>query len=202
VAEHDPLDPLRAAVARTPGDILLRERLACTLLDRGLAAEAELEYRASLQQAPDNPVLKLGLARAFLAQGKASHALAVVDSLVAEAGVEPAALVLHARLLLGIGEVDQAVRQYKRGVQADPAAADAALGATLGVDSAPRDDVVDGRVRASWNSEDDVVGIPMERPRISFADVGAWSLVRWCSGSCSFRCRRSPRCTLLGPAGS
>jgi transitional endoplasmic reticulum ATPase len=153
-----------------------------------LPADAEAELRSALTLAPDNGVLKLGLARAFQAQGKISHALALLDSLTREADAEGAAFVLHARLLLETGEVREAVRQYRRGIDRDPDAADAALAAQLGMTDDDREgdrrQTVDGRVRAAWQEDDEdgeeesEVPGAVERPGIAFTDVGGMDALK------------------------
>ncbi len=81
-AEHEEVKSLREALRLSPNNIPLRQHLADTLLKCGLAEQAEKEYRYALTLAPDNPHLKLGLARAFFQQGKNSHALVIVEDLV------------------------------------------------------------------------------------------------------------------------
>jgi hypothetical protein len=72
----------------------------------------------------------------------------------------PLALVLYARLLASAGEVDEAVRQYRRGVKADPGVADREFAERLGIRSADEfeaefdpetSEVIDGRVRSAWS---------------------------------------------------
>lgn len=179
------LEGLREAVRLSPDNIPLRQTLADTLLSVGRPADAEREYREALQRAPDRIGLKLGLARAFHAQSKHSHALAIVESLT-EAGNAPArAFLLHARLLAGTGEVEQAILQYRRAIDQDPAVADAEFARRLGIDADPGDsEVLEGRVRdALAMEEDDSDGdLPedteIERPRIRFADVGGMEALK------------------------
>jgi SpoVK/Ycf46/Vps4 family AAA+-type ATPase len=190
VNEPDHIRPLREAVHLSPENLPLRQALADALLAAGFAAEATVEYRNALAAAPGNTALKLGLARAFFADGKASHALVVVEDLTKREDAPPRALVLHARLLAGIGEIQPAVELYRRGVAQDRSAADPEFAARLGIRSAPEpepvtplpsflppghdeeDEVSDGRVRASWEGSDDSAPAEVERPRITFADVG------------------------------
>ena len=77
----DPLAPLREAVRLSPENIPLRQHLAESLLGLGQPEEAEAEFRNALAMAPQNEALKLGLARAFLAQQKASAALVIVEDM-------------------------------------------------------------------------------------------------------------------------
>ncbi len=172
--DDDALRSLRAAALESPANVPIRQLLGDALLLRGLAEEAEREYRDALALSPDHAPVKLGLARAFAAQGKHSHALALVESLVGGGDPPARALVLHAQLLAGIGEIAMAVKQYQRGVAKDRLAADPALAAHLGIDATEDDaSVVDGRVRASWDGgDDDTPPIEVERSSISFKDVG------------------------------
>ena len=80
--EDDALRALRAAAQESPANVPIRQLLADALLLRGQAADAEREYRDALALSPDHAAVKLGLARAFAAQGKHSHALALVETLV------------------------------------------------------------------------------------------------------------------------
>jgi transitional endoplasmic reticulum ATPase len=183
----DALDSLREALRHSPDNVPLRQSLADMLLGMGRAVDAEKEYRDGLQLAPERMGLKFGLARAFFAQGKNSHALALVESVTKSAGAPARAFVLHARLLAGIGEVEQAVIQYRRGVELDASVADAEFGARLGVGAREEDsEVVEGRVRAAWGEgdpeedEDDEEDpeVEVERPKIGFADVGGMDKVK------------------------
>jgi ATP-dependent 26S proteasome regulatory subunit len=177
------LASLREALNVSPDNLPLRKHLAEVLLGHGRAEEAEREYRAALQRAPQDPQLKLGLARAFERQGKAGEAVVLLETITRGDDALPAARVLLARVLVRQGKVEEAVRQYKNAVRADPAAKDEQLAATLGISAddvgpGPSRDVVDGRVRASFeggddDDDDDEAGAQLvERPKINFADVG------------------------------
>jgi len=171
----DPTAALREAVRVSPSNIPLRQHFAETLLMQGKAAEAEKEFREALSMAPNSGALKLGLARAFLAQDKNSHALALIEDIVKEPQAPARAFILYARLLLGVGEAQQAVYQYRRGIEADPSVADASLADRLGIgaDEDDHGEVVDGRVRASWEGDDEGgPSIDLEKPELKFKDVG------------------------------
>lgn len=194
MADSESLEQLRAAVGLSPKNLPLRQALADELMSAGHFAEAEKEYRTALQTAPDHAGLKLGLARAFHQQGKRSHALVLLEDLVQAPSAPARAFVLHARILAGIGEVEQAVEQYRRGVAADGSVADLELAARLGIrniveadDDAPTgewsaetDPRVDGRLRQSeGDSADPGAGLPeVERPKLQFADVGGMDALK------------------------
>ena len=192
--EPENVRQLREAVKLSPANLPLRQALADALLAAGLAAEATTEYRSALAAAPENHAFKLGLARAFFAEGKNSQALVVIEDLVRSANAPARAFVLHARLLAGVGEVQQAVEQYKRGVAMDRSAADPEFAARLGIRVAPEpepepttpsfdsnssdDEVTDGRIRASWQGSDDSAIAEIERPKINFSDVGGMEALK------------------------
>ncbi len=184
-SEANPLQALRAALRLSPGNVPLRQHLADSLLGAGQAEAAEKEYRDALALAPESVPLKLGLARAFYRQGKNSHALALVENIAATSAPPARALVLHARLLVGIGEVEQAVRQYRRAIESDPAVADRAFAQRLGIRDEVEDDeeeddsdVFEGKVRESWQEEPTGPDLEIERPTLTFADVGGMESVK------------------------
>ncbi|MBM3845262.1 MAG: AAA family ATPase [Verrucomicrobia bacterium] len=187
--EPDHIAALREAVRLSPENAPLRQALADALLACGLCSAAVTEYRAALNLAPQNQSLKFGLARAFNSDGKRSEALVILEDLAQSSAAPARALVLYARLLAGAGEVEQAVQQYRRGVEKDPAAADTEFAGRLGIRIDPRpasersdemadfddDDtveVVEGKLRQSWDEGDQTAEAEIERPKITFADVG------------------------------
>src|SRR5215204_1846629 len=192
-AEPEHIRGLREAARLSPENLPLRQALADALLGAGLAAEAVNEYRAALALCPEGAMLKVGLARAFHADGKSSHALVVLEDLVKSPEAPARAFVLHARLLAGVGEVEQAVEQYKRGVAKDRSAADPEFAKRFGIhlspeaeaeDAAPfstnadEEEVLDGRVRASWQGDDTDAPAELERPQITFKDVGGMDALK------------------------
>jgi SpoVK/Ycf46/Vps4 family AAA+-type ATPase len=84
-----------------------------------------------------------------------------------------------ARLLLRDGEVEQAVRQYRQAVAEEPELADVGLEAHLGIDADDLDsEVIDGRLRAADGLAPTETPLEVERPRVSFADVGGMESVK------------------------
>lgn len=176
---NDAIHALREALKHSPQNVPLRQHLADTLLSAGLAEEAEKEYREAVALAPQNPSLKFGLARAFSQQGKDSHALALLENVTKTSGAPARAFLLHAKLLLKTGEVEQAVFQYHRAVEMDASLIDREFAERLGIDADPGEsEVVEGKVRAAWNDEDEPMPKEMERPKITFKDVGGMEPVK------------------------
>ncbi len=168
------IQSLREAVRVSPDNLPLRRHLASTLSSLGRLDEAEHEYREALARAPGDRELKLSLAQVFLRQDKNSHALVIVEEMLKQPDTPAEAYLLHARLLLRAGNVERAVRQYKRAVQTDPAVADEAMEEQLGIeaDEDSESDVVDGRVRMAAGEGDEAPDPAIERPKVTFADVG------------------------------
>ena len=124
---------LRDALALSPDNVPLRQHLGDTLMALARYAEAAQEYRQALALAPDNAGLKLGLAKAFLQDGKNSQALVLVEDLLKRRDTPAETHVLHAKLLIRAGEIERAVREYREALKIDPDAADADLAAQLGI---------------------------------------------------------------------
>jgi transitional endoplasmic reticulum ATPase len=174
----DTIRSLQEALRLSPENVPLRRHLAETLLSSGRPVDAEREFRQALQNSPHDASLKIGLARAYFQQDKNSHALVIVEQMLAERDTPAAAYLLHARLMLKAGDVEQAVRQYRKARDADSALADAALEERLGIDARDeRAEVVDGRLRASSGDDEEEADeespeVRIEKPRINFSHVG------------------------------
>lgn len=171
---------LRDALAASPDNVALRKGLGQTLLACGRYDEAEDEFRQALSRDRHNSEIKLLLANAFFQQSKYSHAMVIVEELVAQADTSGGAYLLHAKLLLQRGDVEFAVTEYRQAVQQDRSLRDDALAAQLGIDADVRSEVVDGRVREAWQGEDDSgdAAKHFERPKINFADVGGMDALK------------------------
>ncbi len=178
------IEALREALLVSPENLPLRRHLAESLLGVGRPDLAEAEFREAISRAPEDLDLKSGLALAFAQQGKATLALVILEDLAKNPDAPGRALVAFARLLFGAGDVREAVKQYHRGIEADPSASDRELADRLGIRSEvssiedhgefddTEDDVVEGRVRASWEGPDPGSALEIERPAIRFEDVG------------------------------
>jgi AAA+ superfamily predicted ATPase len=180
-AGEDGLELLREALRASPANTALRLHFADTLLARGQGAGAEKEFRLGVEQSPNSLPMKLGLARAFLQQGKHSHALVVLEEIVRGSGPPPQAFLLHARGLADAGEIQSAVAQYHRAIEADPKLADAALAQRLGIGAdAAKSDVVEGKVRAPGGAPQPLEpeGPDIERPKVNFGHVGGMEKVK------------------------
>ncbi len=131
------LRALEKAVELSPDSGPLRRHFGETLLNRGLFARSEEQFKAALELDGDDAEAKLGMARALYAQGEAATALLLVRQVTRESRRPARAYILYARLLLGLGSVERAVAEYYRGVEEDPGLEDPALAAQLGIHLGP-----------------------------------------------------------------
>ena len=176
----DAIQSLREALRASPNNSALRLLLADALLNHGYGEEAEKEFREGLAQSPNSLPMKFGLARAFFQQGKQNHALVILEDLIKAPEVPPRAFLLHAKILAGIGEIPQAIAEYKRAVELDHSLADAEFATRLGIGATEKEsEVVEGKVRAAWGEEQESAPKrEIERPKINFADVGGMEEVK------------------------
>ena len=181
------LETLREAVRLSPENIPLRRHLADSLLAQGRPELAEAEFREALTLAPDDVQLKVGLANSFVQQGKNSLAVVILEALAKNPTAPALACVLYARLLAAAGDVEEAVRQYHRGVNADPSVADREFAERMGIGvddestaefDSDNSDVVEGRVRSAWSEPEPNPSVEVDRPSLTFAGVGGMESVK------------------------
>ncbi len=183
IPSDDTIAALREALRVSPTNIPLHKHLAESLGKLGRFEEAEAAYREALSVAPHHVELKLGLAGAFYQQQKNSPALVIVEDLIKSNDPPAAAYVMHARLLLRAGEPGRAAHQYRQALEIDTAVADEELGQELGVSDGSNnafndDEVVDGRIRQRAGDQPGEYEAEVERPTISFGDVGGMDHVK------------------------
>ncbi|MFN0132520.1 MAG: AAA family ATPase [Phycisphaerales bacterium] len=174
---------LREALAQSPSNAPLRKHMAEMLMGFGRAQEAEKELREALGLSPSDVSLKVLLGRVYLQLGRSSHALVVLEDVAKNSpgAMTPAVRVLFAEALHRAGDADRARHHYRQAIEADPAVADAALAEQFGAPS-PRARPNVGPDREETPSADDrpapLVGAEVERPRITFADIGGMERVK------------------------
>ncbi len=178
----DTVGPLREAVRLSPENAPLRRHLGETLLRAGLASEAVDELRQALTLAPADNAVRLALATAFHQLGQHGEALVIVEALTApDAGDNPAAHVLAARVLLATGAHAEAAGHYHTAVRLDPETADEDLDDRLGrapTSQAEQDPaVVGGQVRLATDGRGEFEP-DEERPQLSLDDVGGMQEVK------------------------
>jgi SpoVK/Ycf46/Vps4 family AAA+-type ATPase len=178
------IESLREAIAQTPENLPLRQLLGETLLHAGRLSEAEQELRQALQLGPNSARTRLALAETFWAANKFGESLVLVEDLLRGSDRPARAHLLHARLLVRNGELASARDAYRQAVAADPKMADPELLARLGSldeaepepdpDEPPpyQDQMPAERMRLLEHDEPGPPEVELERPALSFADVG------------------------------
>ncbi len=186
MSDERTLESLRAALQVSPENIPLRMHYGELLMRLRRYDEAETQYRDALGFDADNNELKLALAHCFYEQTKNSEALVIVESLVKASNPPAQALVLYARLLLRAGDERGAVHQYRAALDADQDQFDEALSDELGVWPVA-DWSGDAHADAdAWKQREPAGDMPgpadghveLERPKISFDDVGGMDAVK------------------------
>ena len=170
------IESLRAALELSPDNTVLRLHLAATLLDLGRFTESESEFRIALSKEPNNQEIKVCLADCYFRQEKNSQALVIVEDLAHKQDTDARVYLLYTRLLLKEGDISNAVAQYKLALETDPEVEDTELTQRLGM--SPQDGdfgVHEGRLREPTEVSPAEFHSDVERPEISFADVGGMS---------------------------
>ncbi len=172
------LTALRAAVAAAPDEPSLHRLLADALLENGLFDEAADSFREALRLNPHIPDGLYGLAQALSRQNKLREALSVLDELAATADESASEQMLRARIKFQLGDTEGAVVAYKRAVSLDGNLSDPHFDEMLGIGAQDDAEVVDGRIRLRAEEGEAPTVAQVERPGISFADVGGMDVVK------------------------
>lgn len=180
------LDPLRQAVAVSPDNVPLLLLLAQGCLDEWSLDEARSLFDRVLTLESGKPEALIGVARVLHLSGKTSEAVVRVESVIAQYPQFAPAHLLLARLNLGEGNRNAAQEHYQRALELDPTLRDAAVDAELNRRSAdsiptpPRQDPEKITV-GGWEDEEEksaVDATDLERPRLTFADIGGMESVK------------------------
>jgi tetratricopeptide (TPR) repeat protein len=94
--------------------------VAQRLLDKGLPEQARVELNKSLALQPDNPTVRLALARAMLTLGDLERAMKLLDGLDASDVPTVELNLLRGRALAGLGKQEEAVRVLEQATKLNP----------------------------------------------------------------------------------
>ena len=169
---------IREAIRISPGNIALRKHLADLLLDEGELDEAEKEYRSALADDPDNIEVKLGLAKAFFQQEKSSAALVILEELTRLHNPSAEAFLLSALLFHRSGDKSEASQAYREAVKRDPTLFDPELEMQLEMQENMPSDDEEMLLKNTVEDFDDPHEGEVERPQISFDEVGGMDRVK------------------------
>ncbi|MBN1889702.1 MAG: AAA family ATPase [Thermoflexales bacterium] len=169
------IQSLRAALELSPEALPLRRHLADLLLAGGAFAEAVEEYRRALDLAPEDRQIKLALAEAYCRQAKADVALVILEELMRLPDPAPQAFLLAARAYLALDKPEQAARAYRQALARQPGLADGELEKQLPPERVEEAEAVrpaDKPLFAAVEEPEGKTPLDLERPRITFQDVG------------------------------
>lgn len=173
------LNALRAAILADPDNAPLRKHLADLLFEAGEYTEALENYRRALDITPQDAALKLQLATTYEHLGKAEVVQVILADLL-RANPEAPILLEAARIYLAAGNLAEAALAYRRAVAADPALADAELESQF--PTAKLDDIsaeiAPEKLLLVSQEADDGASIEVERPKVTFKDVGGMEKVK------------------------
>jgi transitional endoplasmic reticulum ATPase len=172
------LQPLLAALQFSPDNLPLRQHVGGLLRQAGQAQAAEELYREGLRYHPTDPTLQLGLAEAYFALGKTSAAFVVVEELLNQDNALGPAHLLHARLLAATQQPDDARAAYAQALHLDASLADTALANELQASAPRRVAASSPTPSAGAEAPTPLLSANLEKPRITFQDVGGMEAVK------------------------
>ena len=160
------IDGLRAALQHSPDNVPLRLLLAENLLARQRFDEAEAEYTQVVRRSQD-PAGKRGLATVFFRKGNFSACNVILEEILTPDSRDLDMLTLYAKALLREGNAAAAAATYQRVLLLNPGFADEELDREL-------------RQRGGNDPADDLPADDrfLERPGVTFADVGGMEAVK------------------------
>jgi tetratricopeptide (TPR) repeat protein len=127
----DAAEQFRLALAARPESIEARLNLAVALTRLGQNAEAMTQLRETVRLAPDHANARYNLGALLAAEGSAQAAQEAVQHLSAALAAKPSdvqALRLRARLLRDSGRLEEALADYARAIELEPAEETALVG--------------------------------------------------------------------------
>lgn len=166
----DIIASLREALNFSPENLPLRLYLAESLFKLNNLEEAEKEFKLVLNKQSDNAKAKIGLAKIYLSQGNYSTGIVVLEDLVHSDNADSESLLLFAKLLLKENSIEEAMKYYKRVLEVNPALLDEELDSLRNPNHYFESD--DFVAEVERNS------MPVERPKLTFEDVGGMDHVK------------------------
>lgn len=188
---------LRQALEHSPDNAPLLALYGQACLDDFQLADARVVFQKLVRLQPSNPEGKLGLAKVSLVEGRGSEAAVRAEELIQQSPGFAPAYVLLSRILAAEGELARASELYAQALKLDGSLTDPGLEKALG-ELKPRPGDEPSRLRAGLtgggdaveDSEDEPAAGPlggeafdlglsnMERPKLSFSDVGGMEALK------------------------
>ena len=165
---EDIIKNLEEALQVSPDNLPLRRMLAQKLAEAKHPSESEKHWKIVLQQAPGDKAAQLGYAQACFEQEKYSTALVVLEDM-SRHNPPLEAMLLYARALVKDGDLAKARDVYAEVLLQNPSMQDAELDGQLRQAAA-----YEAKAEEEAGAEDG----RLERPRITFEDVGGMEAVK------------------------
>src|SRR5688572_16064223 len=183
------LDALREALTHSPDNLPLLLLFAQAALDEWALDDARSAFEKVLAIEAQRPEAQVGIARVLFFAGKSSEAAVRAESVIRNHPNFAPARALLARLELVEGNRESARVHYEEALRLDPALRDPGIESELG--SKPdhsarpaKDEPEKIRLGAPSESDDEEEdddaedSMDVERPKLSFADVGGMDAVK------------------------
>ncbi len=171
----DSIKILQEALALSPENIPLRLHLADSLLDVNQLEEAEEEFKKVLSQNEENVKAKWGLVKIYYHKQNYATALVIIEDIAQELNNDTDFLLLYAKLLLKENAIAKSAEVYKKLLEINPELSDESLDAELRLTNISYNKEQENE---DFIDELEKLAISIERPKISFADVGGMENVK------------------------
>lgn len=179
--DNNEINELREAIKASPKNIPLRKYLANMLMKMKRFEEAELEYKNALRYDSLNASLKLGLVNAFCEQKKTSLGLVIIEEIIEQDAPPAKAWLIYAKLLLQIKDSNAAKDAYENAIAIDENLKDAFLESQINLSNQKNEQPEPQKIKLGGfdgDMDEDEKSIEIERPEISFSDVGGMDKVK------------------------
>lgn len=178
--ELQDLQHLRDAIKASPDNIPLRKLYGSALLKNNRFEEAEIEFKDALKLAPSDTGLKLGLAEAFFKNEKTAPALILIEELTGAERAPASVWLLYAKILLKTGDSEAAKDAYEKASFLDPGLRDNYLESEINLQAQKQQPREPEKIKIGGGPNEDDAGrtVDIERPKITFDDVGGMDSVK------------------------
>jgi transitional endoplasmic reticulum ATPase len=175
----DEIKQLREALASSPDNLMIRKMLAAKLLAVERFEEAGLEFREALKLAPNDLMLKIGLAEVFAKQQKTGLGLVLIEELLQLPSPPPATWLVYARLLIQSKQWVDAKEAYDNAIALDSNLKDNYLESEINLKLKEGQEPEKIKLTHSGGETgDNSEGLDIERPKTTFEEVGGMDKVK------------------------
>lgn len=174
--EFNELNSLRDAIKATPNNVPLRKLYINALTKSERYEEAAVEIKETLRLTPKDSALKVWLAIVYHELKKTSLGLVVIEEVVGNNTAPANAWLIYAKLLVQATSIEAAKDAYEKAIIIDPNLKDAFLESSINLKlqqaQPPEPEKLILGNAVSGNNEEEETSLEIERPKITFKDVG------------------------------